>query len=48
LSDPDVVSEALRLGASYVHKPSVQGDLLPAIEATLSGEQFVSRDIGFG
>ncbi|HEY2547791.1 MAG TPA: response regulator transcription factor [Candidatus Acidoferrum sp.] len=48
LSDPDVVSEALRLGAGYVHKPSVQGDLLPAIEATLRGEQFVSRDVGFG
>lgn len=48
LSDPDVVSEALRLGAGYVHKPSVQGDLLPAIEAILRGEQFVSRDVAPG
>lgn len=45
LSDPDVVSEALRLGAGYVHKASVQGDLLPAIEASLRGEQFVSRSV---
>jgi len=48
LSDPDVVSEALRLGAGYVHKLSVHGDLLPAIEATLRGEQFVSRDVALG
>jgi DNA-binding response OmpR family regulator len=46
LSDPDVVSEALSLGAGYVHKPSVQSDLLPAIEATFRGEQFVSRSVG--
>lgn len=48
LSDPDVISAALRLGAGYVHKPSVRVDLLPAIEATLRGEQFVSRDVALG
>lgn len=37
LSDPDVVSEALLLGAGYVHKLSAQRDLLPAIEAILLG-----------
>jgi DNA-binding NarL/FixJ family response regulator len=45
-SDPDVVNEALRLGAGYVHKPRVQSDLLPAIEAIRKGEQFISRDLG--
>jgi CheY-like chemotaxis protein len=48
LSDPDVVGEALNLGSGYVHKPSVQSDLLPAIEAVLKGERFVSRDLGLG
>lgn len=48
LSDPDVVGEALNLGLGYVHKPSVQSDLLPAIEAVLSGQRFVSRDLGLG
>lgn len=47
LADPDVVREALRLGSGYVHKPSVQEDLLPAIEATLRGEPFVSREVAF-
>jgi DNA-binding NarL/FixJ family response regulator len=41
-SDPDLAQEALRLGAGYVHKPRAQIDLLPAIEAVLSGGQFVS------
>jgi len=45
-SDPEVVREVLSLGSGYVHKPSVQTDLLPAIEAVLKGEQFVSRDLG--
>ena len=45
-ADPDVVNEALSLGAGYVHKPHTQSDLLPAIEAVLRGEQFVSRDLG--
>jgi CheY-like chemotaxis protein len=41
-SDPDLAQEALRLGAGYVHKPRAQIDLLSAIEAVLSGGQFVS------
>lgn len=48
LADPEVVSEALRLGTGYVHKPSVQADLLPAVEAILRGVRFVSRDVGLG
>jgi CheY-like chemotaxis protein len=46
LSDAGVVRAALSLGAGYIHKPSVQNDLLPAIEAALNGKQFVSRDLG--
>jgi DNA-binding response OmpR family regulator len=46
-SDPDVVIEALGLGAGYVHKPRLQADLPPAIEAVLRGEQFVSPDLRF-
>lgn len=46
LSDAGVVRGALSLGAGYIHKPSVQNDLLPAIEAVLKGKQFVSRDLG--
>jgi DNA-binding NarL/FixJ family response regulator len=43
-SSPDVVREALSLGAlGYVHKPELQRDLMPAIEAVLKGEQFVSK-----
>ena len=39
----DVVQAAFSLGAQgYVHKTNVHGDLLPAIEAVLRGEQFVS------
>ena len=41
-SDPDLVNEALSLGAGYIHKPRASRDLLPAIEAVLKGEQFVS------
>ena len=41
-SDPDLVAEALALGEGYIHKPRVQTDLLPAVEAVLGGEQFVS------
>lgn len=41
-SDPDVAQEALRLGAGYVHKLRAEIDLLLAIEAVLSGGQFVS------
>lgn len=45
-SDTDLVRGALSLGAGYIHKPRLQNDLLPAIEAVLRGEQFVSRDLG--
>jgi hypothetical protein len=42
-NSPDIVQEALSTGAKgYVYKPSAQSDLLPAIEAVLRGEQFVS------
>ena len=41
-SDTDLVSEALSLGAGYIHKPHASRDLLPAIEAVLKGRQFVS------
>jgi len=44
-SDTDLVREALSLGAGYVHKPRVESDLLPAIEAVLRGEKFVSPDL---
>ena len=44
-SDTDLVREALSLGAGYVHKPRVESDLLPAIEAVLRGEKFVSSDL---
>ena len=45
-SSPDVVREALNLGAlGYVHKPELQNDLVPAIEAVLNGELFVSIDL---
>ena len=41
-SSPAVVTEALGLGAGYVNKGRAQSDLLPAIDAVLSGKQFVS------
>jgi DNA-binding NarL/FixJ family response regulator len=45
-SSPDVVREALRLGAlGYVHKPELQTHLVPAMEAVFKGELFVSRDL---
>lgn len=48
-SSRDVVREALSLGAlGYVHKPRCQTDLLPAIDAVLRGEQFVSPALEFG
>ena len=47
-SSSDVVREALNLGAlGYVHKPELQSDLVPAIEAVLKGSLFVSRDLRF-
>jgi DNA-binding NarL/FixJ family response regulator len=44
-SSSDVVGEALKLGAGYVHKLRTQSDLLPAIEMVLGGHRFVSRDL---
>ena len=44
-SDTDLVREALSLGAGYIHKPRVQTDLLPAIEAILRRERFVSKGL---
>ena len=45
-SSPDVVRTALSLGASgYVQKASAATDLLPAIDAVLAGQRFVSGSI---
>jgi len=45
-SSPDVVGQALSAGAAgYVHKSHAQGDLLPAIDATLAGKRFVTSNI---
>jgi len=42
-SSPDIVQEALSLGASgYVVKTKLASDLLTAVEAVLQGKQFVS------
>ena len=42
-TSPAFVEEAMRLGAwGYVYKTQVACDLLPAISAVLSGQQFVS------
>jgi len=46
-SDPELVQEALRLGAlGYIHKSSMEHDLLPAIYATVAGERYVSQTLG--
>jgi DNA-binding NarL/FixJ family response regulator len=43
-NDPDVVTAALSNGAKgYVRKENAQRDLLPAIEAVLCGDRFVSK-----
>src|SRR5215475_5961973 len=45
---PHIVQETVRVGArGYVHKPSVPTDLLPAIQAVLSGKRFVSSNLEF-
>lgn len=41
-SEIDLVIEALTLGDAYVHKPRARLDLLPALEAVIRGERFVS------
>jgi CheY-like chemotaxis protein len=46
-NSPDVAQAALSTGAEgYVHKARAQSDLLPAIDAGLRGEQFVSNELG--
>jgi len=45
-SSPEVVQEAIHLGAlGYVQKTSVQRELLPAMDAVVSGIQFVSSGL---
>lgn len=45
-SSPDIVRKALSLGAlGYVHKISAGTDLLPAIDAVLAGQRFVSESV---
>ena len=47
-SSSDIVQKALRLGAGgYVQKVSAATDLLPAIDAVLAGQRFVSRSLAF-
>jgi len=47
-SSPDIVREALSLGAQgYIQKVSAATDLLPAIDAVLAGQRFVSRSVAF-
>ena len=44
---PDVIGETLRLGAlGYVHKLRCHEDLMPAIDAALQGQHFVSSVLG--
>lgn len=45
-SDPDMIREVLNCGAlGYIHKPRVERDLLPAIQAAVDGKQFISVDL---
>ena len=45
-SSPEILREALSLGAlGYVQKISAATDLMPAIDAALAGERFVSRGV---
>jgi DNA-binding NarL/FixJ family response regulator len=47
-SDSDLVQETYRLGGrAFVHKSLAMTDLLPAIQAVLSGTPFVSRGLQF-
>src|SRR5262249_29025081 len=47
-SSSAVVREAFRLGGQgYIHKLRAHSDLLPAIDAVLAGEQFISEDLEF-
>jgi len=47
-SAPEIVREAFSLGArGYIQKISAATDLLPAIDAVLTGRRFVSRSLAF-
>jgi CheY-like chemotaxis protein len=46
-SSSDIVRETLRLGNGYVHKECGKTDLLPAIDAVLAGNRFVSSSLNF-
>jgi two-component system nitrate/nitrite response regulator NarL len=47
-SAPEIVRKALSLGADgYIHKLSAGTDLLPAIDAVLAGQRFVSPSVAF-
>jgi two-component system nitrate/nitrite response regulator NarL len=47
-SSSDIVRQALSFGGhGYVHKVSAATDLLPAIDAVLAGQRFVSRGLAF-
>ena len=47
-SSPHIVREAFGLGAhGYIQKASAATDLLPAIDAVLAGQRFVSRSVAF-
>jgi DNA-binding NarL/FixJ family response regulator len=47
-SSARIMQEAFRLGAwGYVHKMRAQLDLLPAVDAVLAGQRFVSSDVAF-
>jgi len=47
-SSTDIVRKALGLGAhGYIQKLSAGTDLLPAIDAVLDGQRFVSRSVAF-
>ena len=47
-SSPEIVRKALSLGAhGYIQKMSAATDLLPAIDAVLAGQRFVSRSVAF-
>jgi DNA-binding NarL/FixJ family response regulator len=47
-SSPDIVRHGFRLGGhGYIHKQRAGTDLLPAIDAVLSGQRFVSSSLAF-
>ncbi len=45
--DPDIVRAALSTALGYVRKTDVKRELLPAVDAVLRGEQFISSSNGF-